>query len=341
MHSSRSKALRVLLTGGSGFIGTNLVDALLARGADILNLDTQCPSRTEHRPYWRECSVLDAGAVAREVDTFAPRHIVHLAARTDLDGTTLQDYRVNTDGTAYLLAAIKQSASVERLIVTSTQYVHQYHGVPAHDEDFAPHTVYGQSKVVTEQATRTAGLTCAWTIIRPTTVWGPWHLRYPREFWKALARGVYVHPEGRTIKSYGYVGNVVFQILCLLDAPSSLVDRRVFYVGDRPLDLYDWADGFAIQQTGRHARRVPTWCFKALATAGEVLARAGLPSPLTMSRYRNMTTSNPAPMEPIHELCGEPPYTLDTAIAETVAWLRLHYPEIVTRPPDRPGAGNI
>lgn len=325
--------MKVLLTGGSGFIGTNLVERLLARGAEVVNLDTQPPHRQDHRHGWHECSVLDAASVQRELAAFAPKYIVHLAARTDVDGATLDDYRVNTVGTATLLGAIQQTPSVERLIVTSSQYVHQYRGLPAHDQDFAPHTAYGQSKVMTEEQTRRAALACVWTIIRPTSIWGPWHPRHPAEFWKVLGRGLYVHPgRARIIRSYGYVGNVAFQILCLLEAPKALVDRRVFYVGDRPIDVYDWVNGFALQQTGRAVRVVPTWCVKALAAAGEIVARAGISSPITMSRYRNMTSSNIAPMDAIYEICGEPPYTLESGVAETVRWLRVHCPQLVVTP---------
>lgn len=322
--------MKVLLTGGSGFIGTHLVDALLARGVDVLNLDIRPPWRPEHHRSWHACDILDAATLDREVAAFAPAHVVHLAARVDIEGRTLDEYRVNTDGTANVLRAVQRTASVERLVVTSSLLVHEDPGLPVHDLHFAAHTAYGQSKVITEQHTRQADLPCVWTIIRPTNIWGPWHPRYPSQFWNVLGRGRYVHPgRQRTIRAFGYVGNVVFQILCLLSAPGADVDRRVFYVGDRPINLYDWVNGFSLQQVGRPARVAPRWCIKALAAAGELLARAGVPSPITMTRYRNMTVSNAAPMDPIYELCGEPPYSLEAGIAETVRWLYAHHPRLV------------
>jgi len=322
--------MRALVTGGSGFIGTSLIDALAARGVPILNLDSKRPLKPEHERWWRASDILDGDRLREELAAFAPTHVVHLAARTDVAGRTIEEYAVNTDGTANLLAAIAQTPSVTRVLITSSQFVHQYHGLPAHDEDFATHTIYGESKVMTEQLTRRANLQCEWAIIRPTNVWGPWHPRYPIEFWKILSRGLYIHPGGdRIVRSYGYVGNVVFQIVSLLTAPAARVDRRVFYVGDRPIDLYDWVNGFSLHQTGRPAHVVPKWCVKALAGAGDVLARIGIPFPITLSRYKSMTTSNDAPLEPIHELCGDPPYSLDAGIAETVAWLRVHHPDLV------------
>lgn len=326
--------MRILVTGGSGFIGTSLVGTLIAQGASVLNLDSRRPNEGAHQPYWQACDILERDQVSDEFARFAPEQVVHLAARTDVLGTTLHDYRVNTDGTANVLAAIKRTPSIERSIITSTQFVHQYHGQPAHDEDFAPHTVYGESKAITERLTRAAQLPGAWTIIRPTNIWGPWHPRYPFEFWKVVGRGWYFHPGGdRVVRPYGYVGNVIHQVLCLLGAPASTIDRRIFYVGDRPIDLYEWANGFSLQQTGRPARVAPRWCIKPLAAAGELLARAGLPAPITLTRYRNITTSNTAPMNAIYDVCGEPPYTMEAGIAETVRWLRAHHPELVTAPP--------
>jgi len=322
--------MRVLLTGGSGFIGTNLVDALLARSMPVLNLDTMQPLKPEHQPWRRACDILDRDRLRDELAAFAPTHVVHLAARTDVAGRTMDEYAANTDGTANVLAAIARTPSVARIVITSSQFVHQYHGQPAHDEDFAPYTVYGESKVLTEQLTRRSRLACEWVIIRPTNIWGPWHPRYPFEFWKVLSHGLYVHPgRNRIVRSYGYVGNVVSQIITVLTAPAARVDRRVFYVGDRPIDLYDWVNGFSLEQVGKPVKVAPTWFVKGLAVIGDVLGRVNIPFPITLSRYRSMTTSNDAPMDAIYDLCGDPPYTLQAGIAETVAWLRVHHPSLV------------
>jgi GlcNAc-P-P-Und epimerase len=324
--------MRVLLTGGSGFIGTAIVDALLTRGAVVLNIDTKKPHKATHLSLWSECDILDTSHLNRAFQSFAPTHVVHLAARTDVLGTTLEDYETNTKGTSNVLLAIKGTDSVARALITSTQFVHQYHGNPSHDEDYAPHTVYGESKVITEQLTRAANLACVWTIVRPTNVWGPWHPRYPIEFWRVLGRGMYFHPgRAKVLRSYGYVGNVVAQMVCILISEPSLVNRRVFYVGDRAINLYDWVNGFALAQTGKPVKVVPAWLVGALAVAGDVLSKIGIKFPITSSRYKSMTSSNDVSMEAIHALCGEPPFSLQAGIDESVNWLRDRYPDLVRR----------
>lgn len=313
----------VLVTGGSGFIGTRLVTVLTERGCDVVNLDIKPPLDRTQRGSWVEGDVLQGEALRRLVDEHRPHHVVHLAARTDTEGTSLEDYRVNTEGTGNLLRAVEASDSVSRLLITSTQFVHGPGPLPEHDTDFEPHTVYGESKAISERLTRDAALDAIWTIVRPTNVWGPWHPRYPTEFWEVLRRGLYVHPGGApVIRSYGYVGNVVHQMVEILEAPTELVDGKVLYVGDEPITLRDWVEGFSIAIRGKGVRTVPAPMLRALAGVGDLIRLLGIGFPIFSSRYRSMTESYPTPMQPTLNLFGDPPYSLEEGIAETVQWLR-------------------
>lgn len=319
--------MKCIVTGGSGFIGTHLVDELIKCHHDVLNIDTKPPVLDAHRAYWKACDILDSEALTENFKGFAPDYVIHLAAKTDTLSDRVEDYVVNTQGTDNVLLAIKASSSVKRVIICSTQFVNQYHGAPQHDLDFAPHTVYGESKVMNEKAVRAASLACIWTIIRPTNIWGPWHPRYPHEFWRILGKGMYMHP-GRTrvMRSYGYVKNVVFQIMKMLEASPELVDKKVYYVGDRPIDLLDWVNGFSEGLTGRKAKIVPRFLLRLLALAGDALSYAHIKFPITSSRFTSMTTSNDAPMEPVIDAFGHPPYSLQEGIEETVDWLKIYHP---------------
>jgi nucleoside-diphosphate-sugar epimerase len=55
--------LSVLVTGGSGFIGINLVDRLIAEGYQVTNFDKAPPAKGEHRSYWTPVDILDAGSL--------------------------------------------------------------------------------------------------------------------------------------------------------------------------------------------------------------------------------------------------------------------------------------
>jgi len=208
-------------------------------------------------------------------------------------------------------------------VIVSTQYVCGPGRQPENDEEYFPHTVYGQSKVITEQLTRKADLSCVWTLVRPTNVWGPWHLRYQREAWRVIQKGLYLHPAGKpVVRSYGYVGNIVWQMEQILNAPVGQVDRQTFYVGDRPIDIYEWVDAFSMALRNQHARKVPRFILRMIGLAGDALGWVGIKFPLTSSRVTSMTQDYLTSMDKTFEAFGEPPCSLQAGVSETVQWLR-------------------
>ena len=320
---------RLLVTGGSGFIGTNFIlEAHRRNGAEILNLDIAPPklppkSATPAKSgSYRRCDVLDYKSLGRCFDEFQPTHVVHFAARTDCFGSKVDEYAVNHVGTQHVAAAIKRTSSVQNAVFTSTQYVVGPGPLPQHDQDFRPHTTYGQSKVLSEKAVRDARLNCTWAIIRPTNIWGRWHPRYPTEFWRVLKQGRYVHLGGKRNALYGYVGNVVDQVMTLLGREDGAHSGSVLYLGDPPIDLFDWANAFSLELTGRPVRVVPRPALKALAKVGDVVVRSGGKFPIFSSRYRSMTEDYVTPMEPTFEALGRAQISMHEGVRETVSWLR-------------------
>jgi len=318
--------MRILITGASGFIGTNAIEEFARTGNVILNYSLHSPLNPAQTSYWRKGDILDTNALQLAFHEFQPNRVLHLAARTDCDESTTVEagYQINTVGTQNVLDAIHSTPSVERSIITSTQFVCGPGRLPTSDTDYFPETVYGQSKVLTEKLTRAANLASGWTIIRPTNVWGPWHMRYRREFWRVLERGLYIHPGHQpVIRTYAYVKNVVDQIRRIFDAPREMVDHQTLYVGDRPINLLDWTDGFSRALAGHKVRVVPRALMRLLAFAGDLPTRlTGKPFLINSSRFRSMITNYETPMEPTFQLLGENPYTLEDGITETVKWLR-------------------
>ncbi|MDD3276573.1 MAG: NAD(P)-dependent oxidoreductase [Kiritimatiellales bacterium] len=316
--------MRLLVTGASGFIGTNFVEHFSRLNCELLNMDIHSPLNPEHERFWKKVDIMNPAELGSVFSEFAPTHVVHMAARAECDeNTTVEEgYAVNTIGTENVLNAIKNTGSVERAIIVSTQYVCGPGRLPEHDEDYFPHTVYGQSKVITEQLTRKADLPCVWTLIRPTNIWGPWHFRYQQEAWRVIKRGFYLHPAGDpVVRSYGYVGNIVWQMEQMLKAPVEKVDRQVFYVGDRPIDIYEWVDAFSMTLRTQHARKVPRLILRMIGLVGDMAGWVGVKFPLTSSRVRSMTQNYLTPMDKTFDALGEPPFSLKQGAQQTAEWL--------------------
>jgi len=315
--------LRVLITGGSGFIGTCLADYLIEKSREFTNLDTNEPNKTSHIDYWQKSDILDFEDVLFKFTAFRPTHVVHLAAKASMEGKTLEDYKENTEGISTILSACNNTPSVSRLIVTSTQHVRKPGSdLPVDDTDYDPLMLYGESKAVMEEIVRRADIKCTWTIIRPTNIWGPWHPHLPCGLWRLMKKGLYFHPAGdRVIRSYGYVENAVWQIDQILNAPSDLVDRKTYYIGELPSSQYEWVNRFSLALTGRPVKLLPDQLIRILAYTGDILVKFGVPFPMYSSRYKNLTTTNIVPVSPTIEVFGTPPYTANEGIAKTVKWL--------------------
>ncbi len=317
--------LKLFLTGASGFIGTHFINHVLRDLPDLApcNLDLSPPKVASHFSFWLKGDILDKDSVNKAVLAFKPTHVVHFAARTDVEGKTLEEYRVNTEGTQNLIRALESVGSVERAIFTSSQYVVGPGPLSGSPWEHRPHTVYGLSKCEMEDIIRNSELPFIWTIVRPTNIWGPWHPRYPNEIWRVIKRGYYFHPGGeKVVRAYGYVGNVVDQMWKLMQADPALVNRKPFYVGDPVEDILKWTTAFSLAITNKPPRIIPRAILKMMARLGDSVKAIGAPFPLFSSRYRSMTESYLVDMEPTYEIVGEPKLSVNEGVQETISWLR-------------------
>jgi nucleoside-diphosphate-sugar epimerase len=317
----------IFVTGTGGFIARHLALRLLGLGHKVVGFDRK-PSGIAD-PRYREvvADLLDATAVRRAVAAAAPRVVFHLAARTDLDEKhDLNGYAANIDGVRNLVEAIADAPSVERAICTSTQLVCRIGYVPKHDQDYAPSTLYGESKVHTERIWRDAdGAGREWCLVRPTTIWGPGMNPHYLRFFQMVRDGRYFHVgRGPTYKSYGYVGNVVHEYVQLMHAPAEAIRRRTFYLADyEPLALEAWADAFALELSAPRIRHLPKAVAVSAAKVGDLLERVGWTRfPFTSFRLRNVLTAYRVDTEPTEVICGPLPFTWREGVRMTCEWLR-------------------
>ena len=179
--------MKALVTGGAGFIGSNLVDALLARGDEVTVVDNLTTGKRanleaaiQNGATLAEVDIREAEAVNDVVARVKPEVIFHLAAQIDVRKSVADpaaDARINVEGSANLLSAA-QAYGVRRFVNTSTggAIYGELETVPApEDHRVAPEAPYGLSKFCAEQYceifTRLHGLSTV--SLRYGNVYGP------------------------------------------------------------------------------------------------------------------------------------------------------------------------
>ncbi len=317
--------MRILVTGSAGFIGGHLVRHLAERGHVVIGLDRRIAAHDVATAAFVQCDILDADAVRQAMREAAPEVVLHLAAVTHLEGTSLGDYASNIAGVENMVAAIRATSSVRRSICTSTQLVQPLGRMPAHDTEYDPATLYGQSKVETERIWRAAdGAGREWCIVRPTTIWGPNMNPHYLTFFRMLAAGRYVHVGSEVaLRTYGYVENTAYQFLRLAAASTDAVSGRLFYLGDyEPLAIADWAERFRATLGAPAIRRIPVGIARLAARAGDLVNALGWREfPFNSFRLSNVVTSSVVDLTATKAICGPLPVSLDEGVRRTAAWL--------------------
>jgi UDP-glucose 4-epimerase len=236
--------MRALVTGGAGFIGSNLVDALLARGDEVTVVDDLSTGRRENLE-----PGLAAGAILVEADIrdreelegvareHEPEAVFHLAAQIDVRRSIADpafDASINVGGTANVLEAAR-AAGARRLVFSSTGGAIYGEGegqqLPlAEDAPLAPEAPYGQSKFAGEGYLslyeRLYGLSSV--PLRLGNVYGPrqdplGEAGVVAIFCGRLREGERptVFGDGRQTRDYIYVGDVVAAMLAAAESSAT------------------------------------------------------------------------------------------------------------------------
>lgn len=318
--------MKFLVTGGSGFIGTNLVEAILMNGDEVLNIDIKSPQEEKHFSHWQKLDILDLKALAEAIALYNPEVIFHLAARTDLNGHSINDYNVNTLGVDNLLKSICKLSSLKIVIFASSRLVCEIGYTPITDTDFRPTTPYGESKVFGENLVQSAGgqIPCAWTIVRPTSIWGPWFDIPYKTFFLSIQHGRYIHPGAMKIdKSFGFVGNTVYQLLSISRANRKDVDGKVLYLADsNPIDVLDFANTIQKKMCAPKIKSINIHYLRFAAFVGDALKLCGWKNvPLTSFRLKNLITPMVYDLSPLEKIAGELPYSVEDGVHITLKWM--------------------
>jgi len=237
--------MKVLVTGGAGFIGANLVRALSERpGNDIVVLDDLSFGRRSNLDGFDgtfiEGSILDENLLARAMEGVSA--VVHLAARSSVPRSIahpLATHADNATGTALVLEAARAQGDVQVIVASSSSVYGANDTLPKHEGLVArPVSPYAASKLATEAYTIAWGHSYDLPVLalRLFNVFGP--LQPPLHTYAAVipaflsaaiqGQPLPVHGDGTQCRDFTYVDTVVAVIL---DA----IHRRVSHL--EPLNL--------------------------------------------------------------------------------------------------------
>ena len=230
--------MKVLITGGAGFIGSHLVKALLERGDEIVivdNFDPFYPERLKRRSLdgrarLLEADIRDQDAMHRAFRDVRPDAVVHLAAlagvRPSLERPAAY-MDVNVRGTASLLEAARD-AGTRRFVLGSSSSVYGAHAESPFRETArvdSPESPYAASKVASEVLARTFhnlyGIEVA--ALRFFTVYGP-RQRPDLAIHKFSRRMLAGQPlpfygDGSTRRDYTWVDDIIAGVVAACDVP--------------------------------------------------------------------------------------------------------------------------
>jgi UDP-glucose 4-epimerase len=155
----------VLVTGGAGFIGSHLVEALMAAGAQVTVLDNLQAGSWENLPSPSESckciegDVRDNEAVANAIHDCRPGFVFHLAANASVPGSVEEpcyDFESNCGGTFALLNALRLAEISPHVVVASSGAVYgEPEAFPIHEtSSLVPISPYGASKLGAEVESR-------------------------------------------------------------------------------------------------------------------------------------------------------------------------------------------
>ena len=239
---------RVLVTGGGGFIGLALVQALCRQGVAVRVLGRHVyPAVRAAGADCMQGDISDLEVVTRAAAGCGT--VFHVAAKAGIWGHFQEYYATNVLGTLNVLAACRKQ-NVGRCVYTSTpSVVFDGRSLEGADESlpYAEKTLchYAATKILAEQQVLQANSDRLRTAaIRPHLVWGPGDTNLiPRLMARGRAGKLKIIGDGRNLVDIAYIDNVVHAHLLAAEnlATTATAGGQAFFIGQQePVNLWDW-----------------------------------------------------------------------------------------------------
>lgn len=319
--------MRAFVTGGTGFVGSHLVEALVRRGDHVTALVRSPHKADALRELGADLVPGDLHDMAALTRGAAGADVVYHVAGLVAARSETEFVAGNRDGTRNVVAAAA-SAGAPRFVFVSTMAA----GGPAprgHPLDGSepprPVTRYGRSKLAAEAEVRASPL--EWTIVRPPMVYGPRDTEVLKVF-RIARRGIApVFGDGTQELSAVHAGDLAQALVAVASSPDTI--GRTYYAAHPEVFTSAGFVRAVAHALGRTARVVPLplGLARAALTVTEITARAaGRPTILTTDKahefFQPAWTGDPAPLA--RDAGWRAERNLERGLAETAAWYREH-----------------
>jgi nucleoside-diphosphate-sugar epimerase len=235
--------MRVLVTGGSGFLGNAICRQLLARGDEVIacqrGSSDELLALGAHvvRGDIAEADWLSDAATGMDA-------VIHTAAKAGIWGPYDEYYRANVTGTQNVISACRKNSIPKLVFTSSPSIIHGGGDIEGGDETlpYPEHfnSPYPATKVLAEQQVMAANCTALHTVsLRPHLIWGPGDNHLLPHLLKRTTSGRLKLPGPEKLIDTVYIDNAVRAHLLALDRldsdPTSVGGRTYFISNDEPM----------------------------------------------------------------------------------------------------------
>jgi len=314
--------MRAFLTGGTGFVGSHLVDLLLARDVEVFVLvrnPEKEPALLEKKVRVLRGDLFSIPALPAGLD-----FVFHLAGKTR-SLKAADYYTVNRQGTASLFRSLRSLKERPKVVILSSQAAagpSDGRRAVLEGDRPRPITHYGRSKLHGEEEALNFKDQFPLTIVRASAVFGPLDRDF-LGFFKMAARGIFLSFKERKEASIIYVQDLV-EALYLCGQTSS-PSGEIFNIANAEPCTWEDLGRAAAAALGKKCRRIRIpygliYLFTLLSEAGYHLTRN--PGLFNRDKYRDFI--QPGWLVDVRKateiLSFKPRYTLEQGVEETMAW---------------------
>ena len=320
--TSQANRKKVLVTGGSGFLGAHVVDELLRAGHEVRIFDRLAnPAHPELCHVGDICDLDECRKALAGMDV-----LMHLAAlyRDDVRPKSLY-YKVNVDGTAALLQAAAD-VGVNRMVFASSFSVYGLDNVAGGEEsELAPVNDYGHSKLAGEKLIRewvAASPVRSAAMVRPSVIFGPGNRGNVYVLLQQIASKWFVLlGSGSNPKSMSFVGNVAAFFTWLLERRTDALE--IYNYADKPdmtvREIVQLAGTTLATSTPRIP--MPKFAILGLGRAGNLVEHiTRRPFTINLERVRKFIADTSLPVERLSKSGFVAPFDFRKKFVETAAF---------------------